>query len=276
MSADATDNLKRSSGGRVSAWIAAISTIVTLGLTAFNAVTSHNIDKQKMVFEKEKTRLKAIETNIAELEVKSKIALEQARENFTRYEFVHKMLPNVLSKDSKERLFSENLILLTLSEDEAEKLFEGLKGSGEKKAKEAGTSGLNALRTVRKERQSKIYDLAKELDHEQRQVRISAASTLVRIYSEKIETVDAILDLLSEENIGNISASGRINALYVLTETDRSIWNPELLSIAYKSIERIQKRHDNGLALIGPQTEERLKLFKAHLDAIRGLLRKSS
>ena len=123
---------------QLGAWIAVISSIVTIGLTVYNTTLNTKIQKTEL-------QLRQIETEIK----RQSQELEVRRERTSRYEFVNKLLPDVLKKDKAQVTLTTNLITLALTEEEAKKLFDGFQSSRDKDIQEVGRIGTENLENQR-------------------------------------------------------------------------------------------------------------------------------
>jgi hypothetical protein len=120
--------------GKIGAWIGVVSSIITIYLTIQN--TNLNIEIQKT----------DEQIKIVESEIKKKAQdLEEKKERTTRYEFVNKLLPDIIKKDKAQVILTTNLITLALTEEEAKKLFEGFQFSQDKNVQEVGRIGSDNL-----------------------------------------------------------------------------------------------------------------------------------
>lgn len=119
---------------KLSIWIGIISSVVTIALTILN----YNLNKKISEAEIEISR---IET---ELKQKS-LELDASREKTERYEFVYKVLPDILNKDKTQVVLTTNLISLALTEEEANKLFVGLSNSDDEKVQSIGKTAMKGI-----------------------------------------------------------------------------------------------------------------------------------
>lgn len=119
---------------KLGAWIGVISSIVTIGLTFYNATLNAKIQQTEL-------QLKQVESEIR----KKTQELEERKERTARYEFVNKLLPDVLKKQKAQVILTTNLISLALTEDEARKLFDGFQLSQDESIQEVGKIGSENL-----------------------------------------------------------------------------------------------------------------------------------
>lgn len=127
---------------KLSIWIGIISSAVTILLTVFNFMLNKEIQKTEL-------ELKRVET---ELKQKS-FELDVSREKTDRYEFVYKVLPDLINNDKEHVVLVTNLIALALTDEEAQKLFMGLSNSEDKNIQNIGVA---AIQSINKEKSNFI------------------------------------------------------------------------------------------------------------------------
>jgi hypothetical protein len=149
---------------KLSAWIAVISSFITIFLTIYNAYLH-----SKVVDIENDLKQKAQE-------------LEVRKEKTARYEFVNKLLPDVLKKDKAQVTLTTNLISLALSEEEARQLFAGFQVSQDISVREAGKIGSESLQRNR---------LSLALTHEQEAFEALIAGDYPKAMSE-FEATDQV------------------------------------------------------------------------------------
>jgi hypothetical protein len=140
-------------------WTAVISTIITVGLTAYNAFLNTQIERDRTKIEdvKNQIEISRLEFERVDSEIKKKYQdLEERKERTTRYEFVNKLLPDVLKKDKSQVNLTANLISLALTEEEARKLFNGFQISPDASIQEAGRIGNAHLNKQREDLSSAL------------------------------------------------------------------------------------------------------------------------
>lgn len=120
----------KSTMGAIGKWLAVISTMITVVLTALNAYWSQQVSKVETDL-----KLKA-----AELE-QQRLELDAGKERLARYTFVQNLLSGVLTQDSAQKNLTVNLITLALTEKEAQQLFAGLQASDNKATRDVGALG---------------------------------------------------------------------------------------------------------------------------------------
>ncbi|OPY77669.1 MAG: hypothetical protein A4E65_02651 [Syntrophorhabdus sp. PtaU1.Bin153] len=130
---------------KIGAWIGVISSVVTIGLTVYNATLNTRIQQTEI-------QLKQVESEIR----KKSQELEERKERTARYEFVNKLLPDVLKKEKPQVILTTNLITLALTEEEARKLFEGFQFSQDRSIQEVGRIGSENLEKQRERLRSAL------------------------------------------------------------------------------------------------------------------------
>jgi hypothetical protein len=244
--------MQKESGGAAGAigkWIALISTIITVVLTSVNAYWSHQVSKVK-------TELKI---KAAELE-QQRLELDAGKERLARYTFVQNLLSGVLTQDSAQKNLTINLISLALTEREAQQLFAGLQASGDEATRNVGALGSNVVA---------LKNLVLQMNDAVRENRLGAVENLINNYRANSTAVELAISMLQPPKLETLSASGRINVLVFLRNTDKSAWTPESIVKAENAIAQIRSRADAGVA-IGPQTEDALNQISAHLKKVKG------
>ncbi|MGC4079735.1 MAG: hypothetical protein QM702_22360 [Rubrivivax sp.] len=255
------DSGRQQSGGLGSAltiWLGVISTVVTLGLTALNAYWSREISATD-----QRLKLKASELEEKKLELeKLNFSLTEGKERMNRYAFVQGLFAQVLNdKDMGQKTLAVNLINLALTADEAKTLFAGLQTSPDKQAREVGNLGADLVGVI---------NLVTQIDAATKESRIGAVDTLIKNYRADARAVDQVLRLLEPPKLNSLSASGRVNVLVFLRNTERAAWSPELLARADRAIALIRARHESKEAEIGEQTKDGLDQLARHLATLRG------
>ena len=218
------------------------STLVTIGLTVWNARTAN--------------QLRAIELQ----HQTQQLALEEARDRIARYQFVNSLSSGIFTEDENQRLLAINLVQLTLTPVEAKVFFNGFRSSNDPEVQEFGRIGIASVEL------QALASRVQLIDAPSSGTRRATMATLVRESSNDPVTIGLVLDLLEEERIDRLSESGRINALYFLNATALASWTPELRARAATAVARIEARHERGVGNVGPQTRGELDKLKARLS----------
>jgi len=140
-------------------WTVVISSIITVGLTVFNAVLNAKIENKKTEIDNVRTQIEVskLEFERVDSEIKKKYQeLEERKERTARYEFVKNLLPDILKKDKTQATLTTNLIALALTEEEARKLFNGFQISPDAIIQEAGKIGNAYLNKQREDLSSAL------------------------------------------------------------------------------------------------------------------------
>jgi hypothetical protein len=254
---DSTKSQSAGAASTITIWLGVISTVVTLVLTGLNAYWSLEINATD-----QRLKVKAAELEEKKLELERlNFSLTEGKERMARYSFVQGLFSQVLNdKDIGQKTLAVNLINLALTETEATKLFTGLQTSTDKQAREVGNIGTDLVG---------ITNLVMQIDAVAKESRVGAVDTLIKNYSADSRAVELAVGLLETPKLDRLSASGRINVLVFLRNTDRAAWTPELLSRADRAIASIQARHESKVAEVGEQTRDGLNQLTAHLAKIR-------
>jgi len=112
----------------------------------------------------------------------------------------------------------------------------------------------------------RIATLVAQMNDTSAEVRKAATARLEHDHAANPIAVGLVLDTLSEQNLSSLSASGRINALYFLNQSDLAAWRDEHKKLAGEAITRLRARAANGSVVVGPQTSEALGKLERRLD----------
>jgi hypothetical protein len=107
--------------------------------------------------------------------------------------------------------------------------------------------------------------LLDQLDSPTRDVRISATSRLIKQYATSAEVLQRAVEKLEQPKLEKLSASGRINVLVFLRNTNEVAWSADTIKRARAAIANIRSRKASGVE-IGNQTEEALRRLEEHLN----------
>lgn len=121
-------------GDNLPKWLTIASTLVTIALTVATGLMKLQVDRAEA---DSKARQDAFEEKLKERAQ----GLEELREKTSRYTFVHSLFPDLAIDDPNKRDLTVALIRLTLSEDEAARLFASLSGSPSKAVQQVAEAG---------------------------------------------------------------------------------------------------------------------------------------
>lgn len=113
-----------------------------------------------------------------------------------------------------------------------------------------------------------LPNLVEQMNDASKGTRIGAVERLITQYRSEPLAVDLAVSLLEPPKLPTLSASGRINVLVFLRNTDASAWTSSSISRAHTAIDTIRRRSADGSAAIGIQTEEALEMLAVHLSRI--------
>lgn len=254
---DSTRSLPATAASTITVWLGVISTAVTLALTGLNAYWSREINATD-----QRLKVKAAELEEKKLELERlNFSLTEGKERMARYAFVQGLFSQALNdKDAGQKTLAVNLINLALTENEATKLFTGLQNSTNKQTREVGNIGADLVDITR---------LVLQIDAAAKESRIGAVDTLIKNYRTDSRAVEQAVGLLEYPKIDQLSASGRINVLVFLRNTEKAAWTPETFARADRAIALIQARHESKISEIGEQTRDGLSQLTAHLAKLR-------
>tara|TARA_R110002073_G_scaffold240878_2_gene402686 strand:- start:10437 stop:11174 length:738 start_codon:yes stop_codon:yes gene_type:complete len=241
----------KSISGNVGKWLAVVSAALTIGLTAINGYWSAKVSETESEIKKEAAELQ-----------KRRLDLDSDKERIARYTFVQTLLKGVLTQDEAQKNLTVNLINLALNDDEAKQLFSGLQASSNNETQLIGSLGKEVLA---------VSNLVLQMNDDIKKNRLEAVNKLLKNYLDDPDTVNQALSLFEPPRLNLLTASGRINVLVFLSNTELSAWTTQSISRAEKAVNQIRLRSKDGVA-IGSQTENALSRFSEHLKEIKAKL----
>jgi len=244
-------NKLHNTSGNIGKWLATASAILTIGLTGLNAYWSREVSQVES-----EVKLRA-----AELE-KQRLELDAGKAQMSRYTFVQNLLTGVLAQDQAQKTLTVNLINLALTEKEAQQFFAGLQASDNQETSMVGSLGTEVVATTA------INNLVLQMNSAVKETRLGAVENLIQNYRANPAAVEQALLLLEPSKIETLSASGRINVLVFLRNTDKIAWTPQNITRAENALAQIRARANQGVA-IGNQTEEALNKMTDFLNNIK-------
>ncbi len=230
--------------------LAIVSAILTISLTALNAYWSHSIERVD-------SDLKVREAALKE----QQLQLDERRERLSRYSFVQGLLNGVLTQNAAQKTLTINLITLALTKQESEQLFAGLQSSADPQARNVGILGSDIVA---------LTSLILQMNDAAKENRIGAVDSLIKHYRANSDAVDQAISMLESPKLDTLSASGRINVLVFLQNTDASAWTPSAISRARDAITIIRRRSAEGTVDAREQTEDALNKLSERLSRLKG------
>jgi len=110
--------------------------------------------------------------------------------------------------------------------------------------------------------------LVTNMNSKERPVRLRAVKELIDKHRSDPLAITLAIDNLKPPLLDALSASGRINVLVFLRNTDKSSWTDNFISRGRIGVALIRKRDAENVAPLGPQTKEALIKFEEFLNAI--------
>jgi len=184
------------------------------------------------------------------------VSLDEERSRLARYAFVQNLFDELLTKDEGKKNLNINLITLALNNDEAKQLFSGFATSENKDVENVGSIGLSSI---------EIQRLVKGMNDSIKNNRLASVQTLINEYQNSTAAVNEAIKMIEPNKRNALSASGRINVLVFLQNTNFEGWNENLVRRAREVTIKMQNQHEKGVARVGPQTEEALNKLRKHL-----------
>jgi hypothetical protein len=225
---------------RLTTWLGIAGSLVTVLLTIWNAYIKAQIDRREE------------DLRVLEMGLKQRATgIEESKERVERYKWVLGLFPDLSAAEERKRNFTVSLIRLALTKDEAEQLFTSLQTSRDTALRSVGQSAIAAIET------EPIAALVSQMNGPTPEVRKSAVASLERRYRSSSQAIALVLRGLEADRIDELSASGVINGLYYLSQTDPMAWEPTQAVAARQLVPRIEGRRP------GPQTQAALNEFRA-------------
>jgi hypothetical protein len=250
MQTDMSLSESQSLTGRILAWIGVVSALLSIIVMGLNAYWSYRNSEKADELEQRRLNLRNQE-----------FALSEGKERMARYAFVHGLFSSVLNeKDQGHRTLAVNLINLALTETEATKLFSGLQASADNRMQQLGNVGSDLVAMI---------DLIANMDAAVKESRLEAVDSLIKNYRADSRAVTHALSVLEMPKVSRLSASGRINALVFLSNTEETAWTSALVARANDAISAMRQRHGNKTAVIGQQSEDALSAFTNHIATMK-------
>jgi hypothetical protein len=230
---------------RMGKWITLISAAATVVLTGWNAQTASRMQE-------------------AELRQRDQqLAIESSRERVARYQFVSGLTPDLFSADPQQQLVTVNIVRLTLTPDEADVFFKGLLASSDSTVREAGALGVESAQ------RQLVAGLVQAINAPTAAVRRANMQRLYDDASDSPYAVELVLDLLTGDGVQELSASGRINALYFLNRAQAEAWTTPLIRRAEDAIRLLRRRDAEGVTAMGEQTAGQVDALEARLQELQ-------
>jgi len=236
---------KKSLIDKITLWVGAVSAIVTISLTIWNAHTKSQIDQREADLKELETALRARTINI-----------EESKERVDRYKWVLSLFPELNETDKKKSNFTISLIRLALTRDEAEQLFSSLQTSPDKALQSVGQNGITAIQI------EPIALLVSQMNASTADARKSAVAALERDYKSSSQAITLVLRTYEQDKIESLSPSGIINGLYFLSASDPNAWDQKQVEAGGQIITALEKRG------AGAQTKASLNAFRALLQKV--------
>ena len=114
--------------------------------------------------------------------------------------------------------------------------------------------------------EAQLQNLVWQVNDAVKSNRLAAVERLIDEHRSSRTAIELAIDLLSQSHIETLTASGRINVLVFLRNTNKLTWDKELRDLASKAIDLIRERSTTGEAQIGPQTDEALRRLETFLN----------
>lgn len=240
--------------GHIGGWLALFSTAVTITVTALNTHWTRDAQERAQDLN---AQIQQREQALKEQQAALQYQLDTGKEKLARYTFVQNLMAGVLGQNRDQKTLTVNLITLALTPEEAQRFFTGLEVSENKAARDVGVLGSAVT----------LATLVTQMNDAAKSNRIGAVDQLIKTYRANPAAVDQALKLLEPPQLESLSASGRINVLVFLRNTEGAAWSPEAIQRAEKAIANIRNRKASGVE-VGRQTDEALTRLTDFLKAL--------
>ena len=128
--------------------VAIVASVVNIWLTVRNQAIEDRVKERGL----------AIQDLEAEIK-RGQAELDKSRERTDRYKFVQGLLPDLVGADAQKQILTINVIRLTLTEEEAERLFAGFARSDDAELRKAGQVAIEDIKVERRQKSSSASDL---------------------------------------------------------------------------------------------------------------------
>jgi hypothetical protein len=255
-----TASLKKGGWGRPSSWIPMFAAVAAFSTSIGQFQVSSINEKEAALDAREKVvEAKEEESRLVE-------------RNFKLEERANALTDKIAASTAdsvklKEEIQKANNQLLAL----AQKLDTtgALTASVEKGITERTEKAATIVASARKRNDdAQISSLVWQMNSDVKQTRKDAVGQLIAEYGSDQTAISLAIDLITMPQLETMSASGRINVLVFLRNTDPSAWNEESKDAAVSAIKTIRTRAKQGKAFIGSQTKEALTTAEKWLEQV--------
>lgn len=251
-------SLRKGGWSKPSSWIPMLAAFAAIA-TSVGQFQVNAINQREAALE---AREKVIEAKEEEKQLKKKNE---------KLEFKAKELTEKIAKSTSESLELEEeiknankqLLALATDRDVSPEQFEKIKRDAAERETKAESI---AVAAKKRNEEAEIQNLVWQMNSDVKATRLAAVEQLINNYRNSKSAISASIDLVTMPQIESLSASGRINILVFLRNTDPSGWDDKLKSKAEFAIDEIRERAESGKAFIGPQTDEAINRFVKHIE----------
>lgn len=251
------ESLKKGWWGRPSSWIpmlAAIAAIATsIGQFQLSSISQREaaVTARENVLEA-KEEEKLLREKNEELEQKARALTEQ----------ISKATNESLQLEEEIKKANDQLLAFARKEGENKSLAEAVEKEVSQRAEKTESIVASAKR---RNAQAQIESLVWQMNSNVKQVRLDTVEELIGSHRSNEAAISGAIDLITMPRLESLSASGRINALVFLRNTDPAVWNAGLKERAQTALRDIRERAEQGKVYIGPQTEEAMQRLETML-----------
>ena len=254
----------------VAGWAGVFGAVVSASVAIWATKIDYDNSQLDRDNSRQKSRVEELSQKLEEQRVEienQRFILRKQKEDVERYDYIReKLYDDLISSDKQKQKFAINLVQLVLTDDEYNSLFNGLALSQDEEVQNLAEIAL----TIREQKvQKDLEEKVQRINSPVRSTSLQATDMLKTQYAGNTEVIKLVLDLFEPSKIDALSALGRLNALLYLKNTELRAWTPELAVQAESVIDFLEKRHQDGTAIIGAQTRQHLEKFKQHLSQVK-------
>jgi hypothetical protein len=228
------------------ALVAALGSVLTIGLTYANYVTKKGIDEAEQEL---KRQAQAIDAGLRERE--QTIAEDKAKVERLKWVF-DSIVPaltgqktgQMTDEDVRRKAAAATAVLrLALDANQAQTLLVGLEQSAIPEVQKAASK---VRADIGKADDTEVKTLIARVTANEAETRRPALNRMRQAYSSSSLAVARVLDRLNRIDSEPLENEGYINLLYFLARTDTTAWAPDLIDAANKLIPKLRSSGRGG------------------------------
>ncbi len=119
---------------------------------------------------------------------------------------------------------------------------------------------------VKRNKEAQLQNLVWQVNDAVKSNRLAAVERLIDEHRSSRTAIELAIDLLRPPQLEALTASGRINVLVFLRNTNRATWDNQLRNRASSAIDLMRERAATSKVHIGPQTDDVLRRLESFLN----------